>query len=453
MPKDDIDYSNTIIYKIMCNDKSINDVYVGHTTNFTKRKYLHKSACANLDNKLKIYDIIRQNGDWDNWDMVEIAIYNCKDKTEARIKEQQHYEELKSTLNSSTPCVDKKTYFCIICNLQCNTPKSYETHINCDLHKKKIIEHNGTNLEPKTAILRQCISCHFKCSKNVDWDRHISTAKHQNRTNLNNLEQKNAEKSQPLFVCKNCNKSYNARNSLWYHEKKCNTNTNENNLNNIDITDSNIIIQLIKQNDEFKHLLVEQSKAMIEQNKTIIELSKNSSITNNTTHTNSHNKTFNLQFFLNETCKDAMNIMDFVDSIKLQLCDLENVGKLGYVDGISKIIVRNLNSLDETKRPVHCTDSKREVMYVKDEDKWEKENENKQKMRKVIKHVTHKNSKLLKEFKTKYPGCEKSESKFSDKYDKLIIEAMGGKGDNDIEKEDKIIRNIAKTVTIEKYNS
>ena len=210
---------------------------------------------------------------------------------------------------------------------------------------------------------------------------------------------------------------------------------------------------MIKQNDEFKHLLVEQSKAMVEQNKTIIELSKNISNTNiSHSNINSHNKTFNLQFFLNETCKDAMNIMDFVDSIKLQLCDLENVGKLGFVEGISKIIVQNLNSLDETKRPVHCTDSKREVMYVKDEDKWEKENENKQKMRKVIKHVTHKNSKLIKEFKTKYPGCEKSDSRFSDKYDKLIIEAMGGKGDNDLEKEDKIIKNIAKNVTIEKYN-
>ena len=299
-----------------------------------------------------------------------------------------------------------------------------------------------------------CDFCDTKTNNKKDYERHLATAKHNNNTNVNNsLTNVNtilAQISPNDFICKNCNKEYKSRVGLWKHKKICDT--NDNNLNNIDITDSNIIVQLIKQNDEFKHLLVEQSKAMIEQNKTIIELSKNSSITNNTTHTNSHNKTFNLQFFLNETCKDAMNIMDFVDSIKLQLCDLENVGKLGYVDGISKIIVRNLNSLDETKRPVHCTDSKREVMYVKDEDKWEKENENKQKMRKVIKHVTHKNSKLLKEFKTKYPGCEKSESKFSDKYDKLIIEAMGGKGDNDIEKEDKIIRNIAKTVTIEKYN-
>jgi uncharacterized membrane protein len=143
--------------------------------------------------------------------------------------------------------------------------------------------------------------------------------------------------------------------------------------------------------------------------------------------------------------------MEFVDSLKLQLSDLENVGKLGFVEGISKIIVSNLKSLDETKRPVHCTDSKREIMYVKDEDKWEKENENKQKMRKVIKHVTHKNSKLLKDFKNKYPGCEKSESKFSTTYDKLIIEAMGGKGDNDVEKEDKIIKKIAKNVSIDKY--
>ena len=193
----------------------------------------------------------------------------------------------------------------------------------------------------------------------------------------------------------------------------------------------------------------ETQKQNQELTKQLFEICKNG--TNNTMiNNNSYNKTFNLNFFLNETCKDAMNIMDFVDSLKLQLSDLENLGKLGYVDGISKIIVQNLKSLDETKRPVHCTDSKREVMYVKDDNKWEKENENKQKMRKVIKHVTHKNSKLLKEYKAKYQGCEKSSSKYSDQYDKLIIEAMGGKGDNDLEKEDKIIRNIAKVVIIDK---
>ena len=191
--------------------------------------------------------------------------------------------------------------------------------------------------------------------------------------------------------------------------------------------------------NEFKNMMMEQQTTMLK----VIE---------NGTHntTNSHNKSFNLQFFLNETCKDAMNIMDFVDSIKLQLCDLENFGKVGYINGISSIIVKNLNLLDETKRPVHCTDTKREVLYVKDEDKWEKENENKPKIRKMIKHVTHKNTKLFKDFKDKYPGCEKSESKYSTNYDKLIVEAFGGKGDNYEEKEDKIIKNILKEIKIEK---
>jgi hypothetical protein len=145
-----------------------------------------------------------------------------------------------------------------------------------------------------------------------------------------------------------------------------------------------------------------------------------------------------------------MNIMDFVDSLKLQLSDLESVGTLGFVEGISNIIVKNLNAMDIHKRPVHCSDSKRDVMYVKDEDRWEKENENKIKLRKAIKYIAHKNSKMLPEFKTKYPDCGQSISKKSDQYNQLIIEAMGGSGDNDLEKEDKILKNIAKGVIIEK---
>jgi hypothetical protein len=157
-----------------------------------------------------------------------------------------------------------------------------------------------------------------------------------------------------------------------------------------------------------------------------------------------------LNVFLNEYCKDAMNIMDFVDSLKLQLTDLENVGKLGYVEGISNIIVKNLRELDVHKRPVHCSDSKREVMYIKDENKWEKENDEKNKLRKVIKKIANKNSRLLPQFKEKYPDCIKSSSPYSDQYNKLIIEAMGGSGDNELEKEDKIIKKIAKNVLIDK---
>jgi hypothetical protein len=143
-----------------------------------------------------------------------------------------------------------------------------------------------------------------------------------------------------------------------------------------------------------------------------------------------------------------MNIMDFVDSIKLQLSDLENVGKLGYVEGISNIIVKNLNNLDVSERPIHCTDKKRETLYIKDEDKWEKEDEEKKKIKKVIKHVANKNVRLLQKFKEVHPDCGKSTSKFCDQYDKIIVEAMGGSGDNDFEKEEKIIQKISKEVVI-----
>ena len=302
----------------------------------------------------------------------------------------------------------------------------------------------------KTQSKLVCELCHFKCCKKSDFDRHILTQKHiiANKM-LENANSFTSENAIPItFICKNCNKKFIHSSSLSRHKKTCNQEENKivdkEILDKLEITPE-LIMSVLQQNKELQQILIEQ-------NKTIIELSKNNNtITNNTiTNSNSNNKTFNLNVFLNETCKDAMNINDFVDSLKLQLTDLEKFGKIGFVEGISNIIIKNLNSLDETMRPVHCTDSKREVMYVKDENKWEKENENKQKLRKAIKQIAHKNSKLLNEFKQKHPNCEKSDSKFSDQYNKLVIEALGGRGDNDIEKEAKIIRNIAKKVTIEK---
>jgi hypothetical protein len=144
-----------------------------------------------------------------------------------------------------------------------------------------------------------------------------------------------------------------------------------------------------------------------------------------------------------------MNITDFVDSIKLQLSDLERVGEMGYIEGISNIITKNLKALDVTQRPIHCTDKKREVLYVKDEDKWEKEDDTKNKIRKAIKKVSSKNQRLLPEFKKEHPDCIKASSKFSDQYNKIIVESMGGSGDDDFEKENKIIKNITKVTTID----
>jgi len=291
----------------------------------------------------------------------------------------------------------------------------------------------SNDFTPKLPINFICEKCDFNTCNKKDYTRHIKTKKHLN-ANQQCFSMQNTQKNP--YECK-CGKKYVDNSGLWRHKKKCN-NKNIENIENPDKKDE-IINYLIKENQEFKNL--------------ILEIVKKDTITNNNnniTNTNSHNKTFNLQFFLNETCKDAMNIMDFVDSIKIQLSDLEKVGKIGFVEGISKIIVQNLNSLDETKRPVHCTDSKREVMYVKDDNKWEKENEEKVKLRKAIKNVAHKNSKMLSEYRTKNPDCLKSTSKVSDQYNKLVFEALGGKGDNDLEKEDKIIKNIAKEVTIYK---
>ena len=313
---------------------------------------------------------------------------------------------------------------------------------------------------PKNAENYYCEKCDFKCTKKSNYVSHQTTRKHQL---LNNLEQKNAKKCQKcqIFYCKNCNKSYTARNSLWYHEKKCTNNYSEDNKDNKDNKDiekektnevkelTNIVLEVVKQNKELISYNAETQKQNHELTNKVYELCKNGT-TNNTLFNNSNNKTFNLNFFLNETCKDAMNIMDFVDSIKLQLSDLEKVGEMGYIEGISNIIIRNLKNLDVTQRPIHCTDKKREVLYVKDENKWDKEDEENTKIRKFIKRVAFKNSSLLKSFREKYPDYRKSESKVSDKYNKLIIEAMGGKGNNDLEKEDKIIKNIVKEVIIEK---
>jgi hypothetical protein len=287
---------------------------------------------------------------------------------------------------------------------------------------------------PKVAFKYFCHCCDYRTCKKSDYVKHLSTDKHENNENGSKMVVEDSEKSQKVahFECE-CGKIYKYDSGYYRHKKKC---LGVNSIiANHDPTDKELILMLIKQNSQ-----------LIQQNADLVK--NGTHITTN--NTNSHNNTFNLQFFLNETCKDAMNIMDFVNSLKIELSDLENVGKVGYVNGMSSIIVKNLNLLDETKRPVHCTDTKREVMYVKDENKWEKEDENKKNIRKLIKHVTHKNTKLFKEYKQKYPGCEQSDSKYSDTYDKLIVEAFGGKGDNDIEKENKIIRNIAKVTTIDK---
>jgi len=305
---------------------------------------------------------------------------------------------------------------------------------------------------PKKNIKYFCEKCLYKTNNKKDYNKHIFTTKHKKEDVGGCLEDAGGCEnpiiiSNKIYYC-DCGKRYKYSQGLWKHKKTCGSNkefvqektTTSSSESEIKIL-TNLVLDVVKQNQELTNKIVDICKTGLNTNQT-------NNISNS--NINSNNKTFNLQFFLNETCKNAMNITDFINSLQLQLSDLENVGKLGYVDGISSIIVKNLNALDETTRPIHCTDKKRETFYIKDEDKWEKDDEEKKKIKKVINNVAYKNERLLQKFKELHPGCNFSDSKYADQYSKLVIEAMGGAGNNDAEKADKIIRKIAKEVTIDK---
>jgi hypothetical protein len=252
-----------------------------------------------------------------------------------------------------------------------------------------------------------------------------------------------------LCIC-SCGKEYTTRAGLWKHKKKCSNDSikqtiQENEPDDL-VVNKELIMMILKQNQdilkensELKHMMMDTQNQMFK----VIE---------NGTHntTNSHNKTFNLNMFLNETCKNAMNINEFVDSLQLQISDLENVGEVGYIEGISSIIIKKLNTMDITERPIHCTDKKRETMYIKDEDKWEKEDEKYLKMHKMVTRVANKNINLISEFQKLHPEWKKCSSKYADQHNKIVIESMGGKGDNEYEKQEKIIKKIAKEVFVNK---
>jgi hypothetical protein len=299
-----------------------------------------------------------------------------------------------------------------------------------------------TEIVQKSSQKFACELCNFNTSRKSQYERHLTTSKHIQSTKIN----EKVPESSATYYCE-CGKKYKERSGLWRHKNKnnCCNKTNEQDVIETPLKTDNT------EKDELIHYLMNESKEL----KTLIlEVLKNgTSNTNNICNINSNNKSFNLQFFLNETCKNAMNISEFVDSLQLQLSDLEKVGELGYIEGISNIIIKNLNALDVTLRPVHCTDKKRETMYIKDEDKWEKEDDNKTKLHKMIRKVSHKNINLISDFKALYPDWKKSTSKVSDKFNKIIIESMGGNGDNDYEKEEKIIKRLSNEVLIDKVST
>jgi hypothetical protein len=294
----------------------------------------------------------------------------------------------------------------------------------------------------KSAQFYECIICNFKCSKKSDWTRHVATRKHTSLTDFeHSLTIKNADNK--LYKCTICNKIYNSRVGLWYHYKKCkeyiiNESIKKENMIVDEPSMKNLILDIIKNNTDALKEIMDVCKNM---NNTT---NNNISNTNNTN--NSNNKTFNLQVFLNEQCKDAMNLTDFISSIELNLSDLENMEKLGYTDCMFNNIFGNMNILDICSRPFHCSDLKREIMYIKDNDVWEKEDAEHSKLKNAIRTIEKKNFKLLNDWTNKHPTFKDYDSPYNDKYLKIVGQTMSG----DKEHMDKVIRRLAKSCVIDK---
>jgi hypothetical protein len=304
---------------------------------------------------------------------------------------------------------------------------------------------NDSVLVPKSSNIFCCKLCDYNSCRKSQYSRHLLTDKHKKRENDSKMVVNDSdfspESSKKLFTC-DCGKVYKYDSGYYRHKKNCNYVED-------DIVDgsNNLIMELLKQNNDFKELLVEQNKNMME---IAGKIGNNTNCHNTNTKTNN----FNLQLFLNEKCKDALNIDDFVNQIQLQVSDLDMMGQLGYTEGMSKIIIRNLKELDVFKRPIHCSDLKRETMYVKDKDTWEKENGENVKIKKVIKCIEHKNIKQIPQWVEENPASEDTETKRHMEYKNIVLEAMGGStSEDDNKKREKIIRNIAKEVTIDKTNT
>ena len=282
-----------------------------------------------------------------------------------------------------------------------------------------------------------CEKCNYKCNKQSEYNKHLMTAKHEK---LTKLTKKSPKISNPHMCC-NCNKVYKSRMGLWQHKQKCTSSISvKPDDNAIDVKNNPIIVdtmmQIIKQNQDFKEL--------------IIELSRKDTTTNNTfNNTTNNNQKFNLNFFLNNTCKDAMNMSEFIENMEVQFEDIENIGRDGYVTGMTNMIMSRIKNLEITKRPMHCTDLKRETIYIKDNDVWEKDNDN-VKLHNMIQCIAHKNYAILPAWRDKNPDCLDSDTPKFDFCIKMMTNVLGDAGEGQVKLDNKVIRNIAKHINVDK---
>jgi len=310
----------------------------------------------------------------------------------------------------------------------------------------------------------ECSSCGTICNRITEWNRHIKTKKHIVNTNGENGNMET--QFSPIYNC-SCGRIYKDRTGLWKHKKKCSVTDLQ--LVNVDMADKqpeltlsdtteNHVVNLIsKTQDDLKNIMLELVRNSSDFQKQMLEMCQTMQSTvinctnhnNNSIHNNSHNKTFNLQFFLNEQCKDAMNITDFVKSLNLQMEDLESLGELGYVEGMTNIFAKRLKDIDIYKRPIHCSDAKREIIHIKHENKWHKEEPGNPIFRSAVKMVVGGNFRLLAQWTELHPESSQYNSRWNDVYNKLVKQTSGGHGDYETNN-NTIMRRLTKLVVIEK---
>ena len=341
-------------------------------------------------------------------------------------------------------------FYCKDCHYNTAKQSDFNKHKTTRKHLANTLEIIGYKnvFSPNSSY--NCRQCHYITNIKTNYDKHLLTEKHKKSILIETLENK--------LICSQCDKEYMNYSGLWKHKKKCFVNNKQENEQlenklyfNNDISQptfsAEMFMEVIKESKELRNVLVEQNKEL--QNKLLELASKPVSNTNNTTYNN--NTQFNLQFFLNETCKDAINIADFVNSLQVQIADLEKTGRLGYVEGISSIFLRGLKGLDVTMRPIHCTDLKRETVFVKDENAWQKDDDEKAKLKLAIQRVARKNLKTLPRWQEENPDFRILDTKENDDYLKIALNSLGGQTDEQQEKYvEKIVRNVLREVVIEK---
>jgi len=349
--------------------------------------------------------------------------------------------ETEKSLNSD------KTYYCECCDYTTPHRQCYKNHEHTIKHKKRISEING-NVEEiektlRTTKIYHCENCNYTTIKKTDFDRHHNTIKH------------NQPHEEKKHICAICNKRFSNASGLWKHKKKCIPPEEQQEEDECEEENKgfhfNVFMEIMKQNKEFQQFMAEQNREiqniMIEQNEKIIELAK----TQNVVATTNNNNQFNIQLFLNERCKNALNINEFIDTLEVTTEDFEETGRLGYVDGISRIFINGLRNLGVENRPLHCTDLKRETVYIKHDDKWEKEGEEKNLFLWLVKTISNLNLQQLPKWLQKNPYHVDVTHRQNDEYIRLSMAALGGNSiEHNNELYNKIMKNVMKVSVIDK---